>query len=210
MDTPLLREYSDFGEKLSAHSGIYDLMEDTWAGVERRRHDHDGRRQSRAYSRRRAGVAAGELEEILATPGAMESMLGDYDTPRGRPDFLEILAAFFRERQSWPVGPENIAVTTGSQTANFLLFNLLAGPANGGTERRRILFPLVPEYIGYSDQGTVPDMFRAWRPEIETRGPDTFKYRLVFGDLTPDIAALCVSRPTNPSRMSSPIRNSRR
>jgi len=31
------------------------------------------------------------------------------------------------------------------------------------------------------------------------RGSDTFKYRLVFGDLTPDIAALCVSRPTNPS-----------
>ena len=38
------------------------------------------------------------LEEILATPGAMESMLGDYDTPRGRPDFLETLAAFLREQ----------------------------------------------------------------------------------------------------------------
>ncbi len=139
------------------------------------------------------------LEEILAAPGAMESMLGDYDTPRGRPDFLETLAAFFHARLGWPVGPENIAVTTGSQTANFLLFNLLAGPACGGTEKRRILFPLVPEYIGYSDQGVAPDMFRAWRPEIELRGEDTFKYRLVFGEITPDIAALCVSRPTNPS-----------
>jgi valine--pyruvate aminotransferase len=42
-------------------------------------------------------------------------------------------------------------------------------------------------------------MFRAWRPEIESHGADTFKYRLVFGDITPDIAALCISRPTNPS-----------
>ena len=139
------------------------------------------------------------LEEILATPGAMESMLGDYDTPRGRPNFLETLADFLHQRLSWPVGPENIAVTTGSQTANFLLFNLLAGPAASGSEHRRILFPLVPEYIGYSDQGIAADMFRAWRPDIELRGTDTFKYRLVFGDITPDIAALCVSRPTNPS-----------
>ncbi len=138
------------------------------------------------------------LEEILATPGAMESMLGDYDTPRGRPDFLEAFAAFLRTRLGWPVGPENIAITTGSQTANFLLFNLLAGPSSGGTFRR-ILFPLLPEYIGYSDQGIAPDMFRAWRPEIERRGPDKFKYRPVFGEITPDIAAMCVSRPTNPS-----------
>jgi valine--pyruvate aminotransferase len=139
------------------------------------------------------------LEEILATPGAMESMLGDYDTPRGRPEFIETLAGFLQSRFGWPIGPQNIAVTTGSQTANFLLFNLLAGPAGDGRERRRILFPLVPEYIGYSDQGIVPDMFTAWRPEIELRGADTFKYRPVFGDLTPDIAALCISRPTNPS-----------
>ncbi len=139
------------------------------------------------------------LEQILATPGAMEAMLGDYDTPRGRPDFLTIIAAFFRDRLGWPVGPENIAITTGSQTANFLLFNLLAGPAAGHQGPRRVLFPLVPEYIGYTDQGIVPDMFRAWRPDIHTLDPHTFKYRLVFGRLTPDIAALCVSRPTNPS-----------
>jgi len=137
------------------------------------------------------------MEEILAIPGAMESMLGDYDTPRGRPDFLETIAAYFHDQLGWPVGPQNIAITTGSQTANFLLFNLLAGPTAG--RQRRVLFPLVPEYIGYTDQGTAPDMFRAWRPEIESRGPDTFKYRMVCGELTPDIAALCVSRPTNPS-----------
>lgn len=73
-----------------------------------------------------------------------------------------------------------------------------AGRGVGG-KRRRVLFPLVPEYIGYADQGVGPDMFRAWRPEIEARGVDQFKYRMVCGEITPDIAALCVSRPTNPS-----------
>ena len=192
------RGYSDFGEKLSAPSGIYDLMEDLGQALSAGGMIMMGGGNP-AHIPAVEQVWRRRLEEILATPGAMESMLGDYDTPRGRPEFLETLAAFFRERLGWPIGPENIAVTTGSQTANFLLFNLLAGPAGGGKERRRILFPLVPEYIGYSDQGVGPDMFRAWRPEIELRGSDTFKYRLVFGDITPDIAALCISRPTNPS-----------
>jgi valine--pyruvate aminotransferase len=192
------RRYSDFGEKLSAHSGIYDLMEDLGQALAAGGMIMMGGGNP-AHIPAVEQVWRRRLEEILARPGAMESMLGDYDTPRGRPDFLEILAAFFRERLGWPVGPENIAVTTGSQTANFLLFNLLAGPTASGSQLRRILFPLVPEYIGYSDQGVAPDMFRAWRPEIEPRGADTFKYRLVLGDITPDIAALCISRPTNPS-----------
>jgi len=190
--------YSDFGEKLTAHSGIYDLMEDLGQALAAGGMIMMGGGNP-AHIPAVQQVWRRRLEEILATPGAMESMLGDYDTPRGRPDFLETMASFFRDRLGWPVGPENIAVTTGSQTANFLLFNLLAGPSAGGREQRRILFPLVPEYIGYTDQGIALDMFRAWRPEIEPRGPDTFKYRLVFGEITPDIAALCISRPTNPS-----------
>jgi valine--pyruvate aminotransferase len=192
------RSYSDFGEKLSAHSGIYDLMEDLGQALSAGGMIMMGGGNP-AHIPAVEQVWRRRLEEILAAPGAMESMLGDYDTPRGRPEFLETLAAFLRERLGWPIGPHNIAVTTGSQTANFLLFNLLAGPAAGGSERRRILFPLVPEYIGYADQGIAPDMFRAWRPEIELRGADSFKYRMALGDISPDVAALCISRPTNPS-----------
>lgn len=192
------KSFSDFGEKLSAPSGIYEVMEDLGRAVSAGGMIMMGGGNP-AHIPAVEQVWRRRLEEILATPGAMESMLGDYDTPCGRPDFLETLAAFFHRELGWPIGPENIAVTTGSQTANFLLFNLLAGPAAGGAKFRRILFPLVPEYIGYCDQGVSPDMFRAWRPEIELRGADSFKYRLVFGEITPDIAALCVSRPTNPS-----------
>ena len=192
------RRFSDLGEKLTAPSGIYDLMEDLGQALSAGGMIMMGGGNP-AHIPAVEQVWRTRLEHILATPGAMESMLGDYDTPRGRPDFLETLAAFFRQRLGWPVGPENIAITTGSQTAIFLLFNLLAGPTAGSAQPRRILFPLVPEYIGYTDQGIAPDMFRAWRPEIELHKDDTFKYRLVFGDLTPDIAALCISRPTNPS-----------
>jgi valine--pyruvate aminotransferase len=190
--------FSDFGEKLSAQSGIFDLMEDLGRALSAGGMIMMGGGNP-AHIPAMEQLWRSRLQQILATPGAMERMLGDYDTPCGRPDFLEVIAAFFHRQLGWPVGPENIAITTGSQTANFLLFNLLAGPTAGGSRFRRILFPIVPEYIGYADQGVAPDMFRAWRPEIEPRSADTFKYHLTFGDITPDIAALCISRPTNPS-----------
>lgn len=137
------------------------------------------------------------LGEILESPGTMESMLGDYDTPRGRIEFLETLARFFNTQFGWNLTAENIAVTTGSQTACFLLFNLLAGPA--GDSRRKILFPLVPEYIGYADQGIAEEMFAAWKPEIEFLPGHRFKYHINFGEIPDDVAALCLSRPTNPT-----------
>jgi valine--pyruvate aminotransferase len=80
-----------------------------------------------------------------------------------------------------------------------MLFNLLAGESAGG--RRRILFPLVPEYIGYANQGLCEGMFTACLPRIEERGPHEFKYRVDFEQLrvTPDIAGIAVSCPTNPT-----------
>jgi valine--pyruvate aminotransferase len=67
--------------------------------------------------------------------------------------------------------------------------------------RRKILLPLVPEYIGYANQGASGDLFHAVTPLIEKTGPHEFKYRVDFDQLevTPDIAAICASRPTNPT-----------
>ena len=127
----------------------------------------------------------------------MEAMLGDYDSPRGRPEFLETMAQFFHATFGWEIDAGNIAVTTGSQTANFLLFNMLAGPGAGAPGK--ILFPLVPEYIGYSDQGVAEGMFAAWKPRIEMLPGHRFKYRIDFGEVSDDIAAICLSRPTNPT-----------
>jgi valine--pyruvate aminotransferase len=133
----------------------------------------------------------------MAAPGQLEAMLGDYDGPRGNAAFLEVLADSFNRTLGWDITAENIALTGGSQSAGFLLFNLLGGTARG--KKRRILFPIVPEYIGYADQGIEPGLFTAWKPRIELTAPHRFKYRIEFGDIPGDIAALCVSRPTNPS-----------
>jgi len=110
------------------------------------------------------------------------------------------LAGLLKRECGWQVGPENIAVTAGSQHGFFLLFNLLAGPQPDGVSRR-ILLPLTPEYIGYGDLGITDDLFVARRPAIELLPDRLFKYRVDFAALedVQDVAAICASRPTNPT-----------
>lgn len=140
------------------------------------------------------------MEEILAAPGELEHMLGNYEGPAGNFRFRTAVANLFRREFGWELGPENIAITSGGQTAFFFLFNSLGGRFPGG-RRKRILLPLVPEYIGYANQSIGGELFRGAKPRIEETGEHEFKYRVDFGHLRIDesVAALCVSRPTNPT-----------
>ncbi len=61
--------------------------------------------------------------EIGAEPGALEHMLGNYEPPAGNSGFREGLAGMFRREFGWEIGPQNVGVTAGGQTAFFFLFN---------------------------------------------------------------------------------------
>lgn len=140
------------------------------------------------------------LLEIAGKPEEFRKLIGIYDPPRGEKIFLAALAEMLQEEFGWSVGPENICLTNGSQGAFFLLFNMLAGQFATG-QGRKILLPLAPEYIGYADLGLSDNFFKAVRPKIDFIGNDLFKYRVDFDalDITDEIAAICVSRPTNPT-----------
>jgi valine--pyruvate aminotransferase len=140
------------------------------------------------------------LERIVHDPAAFARIAGNYDPPGGDPAFIEALADLLNGEYGWGIGPENIVLTAGSQAGFFLLFNMLAGEFDDGTQRR-ILLPMAPEYIGYSDVGLSDGLFRAQRPSIERFSDHTFKYHVDFDRLAigEDIAAICVSRPTNPT-----------
>ncbi len=140
------------------------------------------------------------MQEIMSDPGGLEKMIGNYDVPAGSELFRKALAKLFRKEFGWEVTHENFAVTMGGQTAFFFLFNALAGAFRDGS-RKKILLPLVPEYIGYANQSVGPEFFEALPARIEKTGPHEFKYRVDFDAVNPgdSIAAICVSRPTNPS-----------
>jgi valine--pyruvate aminotransferase len=137
---------------------------------------------------------------VLDDEESFERMVGNYSPPQGEVAFIRELASLLHRRYGWPIGPEHIALTNGSQMAFFYLFNLFGGRYPDGSHKR-ILLPLAPEYIGYADVGLHQDLFVAHRPDIEYLDGRLFKYRVHFEGLTvgPDIGAICVSRPTNPT-----------
>ena len=194
-------KFSQVGRHLGCGSGIEELMDDLGHALARGGPDVKmlGGGQPARIPEINA-VWHRRLLELVDEPGGLDRALTSYDPPRGNPRFLEAVAGLFRRTFGWDIGSDHIAVTSGGQTAFYFLFNLLAGPMPDGS-RRKILLPLVPEYIGYANQGGGGDLFRAVTPLIEPTGPHEFKYRVDFDKLevTPDIAAICASRPTNPT-----------
>lgn len=191
---------SRFGERFSARTGIQELMDDLSAAspMDVRRCMLGGGNPapipevSRIWRRR--------MEEILLKDDLFDRMVGSYDTPCGTQGFREAVAELLHREFGWPITWRNVAVTNGSQNASFFLFNMLCGSARSG-ERKRILFPLVPEYVGYADQSIEPDSFVSHRPLIRALGQHEFKYFIDLDTLSIDdsIGAICVSRPTNPT-----------
>lgn len=193
-------DFSIFGEHLGKGSGIEGLMEDLGQAMAGGGDILMLGGGQPAHIPAVDAVWKRRIAELSAQPGGINRALTTYDPPRGNPRFLEAMARMFQREFGWETGPEHIAITSGGQTAFFFLFNLLAGRHTDGT-RRKILLPLVPEYIGYADQGVDGSVFQALPPIIEKTGEHGFKYRVDFDrlEITPDIAAICVSRPTNPS-----------
>ncbi|EDX8064938.1 aminotransferase class I/II-fold pyridoxal phosphate-dependent enzyme [Salmonella enterica subsp. enterica serovar Javiana] len=153
--------FSLFGDKFTRHSGITRLMEDL----------NDGLRTPGAIM-----LGGGNPAHIPAMQDYFQTLLTEmvesgkaadalcnYDGPQGKTALLNALAVLLRETLGWDIEPQNIALTNGSQSAFFYLFNLFAGRrADGST--KKVLFPLAPEYIGYADSGLEDDLFVSARP----------------------------------------------
>ncbi len=190
---------SKFGEKFTRKAGITQLMDDLGAAMAKGdmlmlgggNPAHIPDVQERFRKR---------MTDLLSTPRGFETMIGNYDGSRGNAAFIEALAGLLRDTFGWEISPKNIALTNGSQNAFFCLFNLFAGEMPDGS-KKKILFPLTPEYIGYADAGLCDGFFTAQRPNIEMLDDRLFKYHVDFQSLEvgDDIGAICVSRPTNPT-----------
>jgi valine--pyruvate aminotransferase len=193
-------QLSPFGESLSGHTGIMDLMDDMGRALagSQKKYMLGGGNPARIPEMEQ--VWRERLTELLGEENGIQRLLGNYDAPQGQPDFIEAIAELLNAQFGWHLTAANVGITNGSQSAFFLLFNMIPG---------RILFPLLPEYVGYADQGIEPDTFVACRPLVERIDEHTHKYRIDFDAVerllaesvpaAEAIGAICVSRPTNPS-----------
>ena len=191
---------SRFGSKFTSPSGINELMEDLGAAMQTDEKIYMLGGGNPAHIDEVNAVWRERMGAILENGTEYERMVANYDTPQGKTLFLEALAGMLRREFGWNIGPENIAVTNGSQSAYFFLFNMFGGTDENG-RMRKILFPLLPEYIGYADQSIEPDTFVARKSRIEELPGNRFKYHVDVANLeaTDELGAICVSRPTNPT-----------
>lgn len=193
--------FSRLGHRVGRGSGIERLMDDLGRALE------EGAGEVHMLGGGNPAPIpemAARWRELMAglladSPARFDRMLGVYDPQHGNRRFRRAVARLFNDTYGWGLSEDNIVVTNGGQTAFFFLFNLLAGPGEDGRDRR-VLFPLMPEYIGYAEQGLHPDMFVGVRSRIEERADGLFKYHVDFDALPwAGVAAACVSRPTNPT-----------
>ena len=191
---------SAFAQRFAADSGIILLMDDLGAAMAGEREVLMLGGGNPAHIDEAQALFRERMQQLLDEPAEFARVIGDYDSPQGNRAFLIALAELLNREYGWGLTPDNIALTNGSQSAFFLLFNMFAGRfADGGA--KKILLPMAPEYIGYGDVGLSGDFFQATRPALEKFADRSFKYRVDFDRLKVDasVGALCASRPTNPT-----------
>lgn len=192
--------YSNFGQKMTAKSGINELMDDLGNAMKSNEilAMLGGGNPARIPEVERQ--IRKRMEHLLQSSDEFEKMVGIYDPPQGNVDFLKALAEILKKTYGWNLTHKNITLTNGSQNSFFYLFNLFGGQ-DQQNKMGKILFPMVPEYIGYVDQGIESGSFYAQKPLIKKNGTHDFKYFIDFDNLKIQTGtkAICVSRPTNPT-----------
>lgn len=196
-------ELSLFGRQFSRKTGALALMDDLAYAAS------SGQIEAMLGGGNPARIASVEaaFERAYAefAPHFMDHAAA-YSGSQGDAAFLRTLADFFNRHYGWDISPAHIALSHGSQQAFFYLFNLFAGEFADGP--RKILLPLVPEYLGYADVQVGGPQFAAAWPRIVPcafQGQSGFfKYHMdeaAVRRLLRDerIGAIACSRPTNPT-----------
>lgn len=198
-------EFSDFGKKLCGDSGILQLMDDLGKPLPKNIPSYQFGGGNPASIPEIEKMYRDRMEFILNHGNDFENLIGRYDAPQGRMSFIEDVAKYLSNKYGWKIGPENVGITNGSQSAFFYLFNLFSGTFSSEKKKKTIVMPLVPEYIGYADQGLEQNTFVGIPATFTMFDNHTFKYNINFELLEEylenhnNVGALCVSRPTNPT-----------
>jgi valine--pyruvate aminotransferase len=132
---------SSFGKKIAVQSGIGQLMDDLGVAALQAQEVLMLGGGNPAHIPEVGRSLRRSMTALLADGNRFEHAVGSYDPPEGNAEFLEALAHLLRGRLGWDLGRHNIALTSGSQLAFFILLNLFAGDYENGT-RKKILFPL--------------------------------------------------------------------
>ena len=184
---------SPFGERFLQGAAIVELMDDLGEALNSRPDALFLGGGNPACVPKAQAIFSDHLQRLAHLPP--HELLGIYQSTSGNVDVLEAIAGYLQSHCGWSVGPENLSLVGGSQTAFFILLNAFAG------DGRKVLLPVVPEYLGYEAQVLEGAAFVPVKPIIHIEGDHRFKYELDAGAIGwgESIGAACISSPTNPS-----------
>jgi valine--pyruvate aminotransferase len=197
-------EFSAFGQRLAAQSGIADLMEDLGEALNVNPDILFLGGGNPAHIPALEQWSQAEIARISQEPAALRRLIGIYQSPQGDASTIEAVTRYLRKTCGWKIQEHNVALVGGSQIAFFILLNLFGGRTTQGV-LRPISLPVTPEYLGYAGQALSgypeDEVFQAVKPRLERLSEHRFKYHIDFEALTalPTPGAYCVSRPTNPT-----------
>ncbi|MEN8908062.1 MAG: valine--pyruvate transaminase [Clostridiales bacterium] len=193
-------DFSIFGNRISKSSGIMELMDDLGNALNGKDKKYMLGGGNPSHIEEVNKIWRKRISQIMSNENDFEKMFVNYDAPQGNISFLESLANLLNKKFNWNITAENIGISNGSQNGYFILLNIFSGLYKNN-QKRKILLPIVPEYIGYSDQLVSENSFQGTIPKIVEVKDNFFKYNIDFDSLniSNDISAICVSRPTNPT-----------
>ncbi len=162
-------KFSRFAKRFSEHAGIVQLMDDLGNAMTS---ENDMIMLGGGNPAHISGMQQyfrDSLYRLINNPSHFSHVVGDYESPQGNQEFIRAVAKQLNQLYGWNLTEKNIALTIGSQSAFFYLFNMFAGEDEQG-KHRQIFLPITPEYIGYGDVGLSDNLFYATRPIIEEAG----------------------------------------
>lgn len=193
-------QYSQFGQKFKKQTGIGQLMEDLGSPP-------PGACMLGGGNPALISEVAQVWKEIVSKQiesGSFKRILGSYESPAGIQELRERVASILSEESGTAISENQIAITNGSQNAFYLLLNFFSGKFENARSKK-ILFPILPEYIGYTDQTLETDSFLSFLPKIQEIDSHYYKYYIdkenfeIVSDWKEQAGCICVSRPTNPT-----------
>ena len=126
-------QISKFGQKFTRPSGITQLMKDLGQAFSENHPELCMLGGGNPALIPEAQSLFAQIMQEMIDSGSYAEMLGYYDGPQGNLKFRQLLAEYLSKQNGWSIGPNNIALTNGSQNSFF----------KGGKTHKKLCFLLV-------------------------------------------------------------------
>jgi valine--pyruvate aminotransferase len=136
---------STFGQRFARKTGARELMDDLGAALSGGSAMKMLGGGNPAHIPEVQALFRERMVQVMNDEPLFKRMLANYPAPAGEEYFRVALAGLLNREYGWDLSEKNIALTAGSQSSFFLLFNLFAGPMPRNKVDLKILMPQTPE-----------------------------------------------------------------